>query len=163
MMNSAVLSGKIGRYIAFFNVSFDRLAAVACAKHQQLLSLSTFLQDQQRILQNLNSSLSVPNRPFHTDELQVTRQLEAEVDRLTSEMPPLREFLLPGGSEAAAYLHLSRTVCRRAERSFWEAVKEGGAGGVFLNRLSDYLFTAARYANYRQNIADITWRWRPTK
>lgn len=160
MMSLAVQLGKDFELSLFLRF---RLAAVACSKHQTLHDMTSFLQDQQRILQNLNSSLSVPNRPFKDDELEVTSQLETEIDRLTAQMPPLREFLLPGGSEAAAYLHLSRAVCRRAERSFWEAAKDGEAGGVFLNRLSDYLFTAARYANFRQNISDITWRWKPNK
>src|SRR6516225_8049923 len=78
--------------------------------------------------------------------------LEAEIDRLNAELTPLRSFVLPGGSAAAAYLHVARTVCRRAERLIAE-LKEKPEESVnpevlkYINRLSDYLFVASRYAN----------------
>ena len=77
-----------------------------------------------------------------------TLQLEQWIDTLDAELPPLRNFILPGGGGAAASLHVARAVCRRAERSVVPLVLEGecdGAAQVYLNRLSDYLFTAARY------------------
>ncbi len=78
--------------------------------------------------------------------------LESEIDRLNAELEPLKSFILPGGSAAAAYLHLARTVCRRAERIMVE-LKDAPGEGVsapslkYVNRLSDYLFVAGRYAN----------------
>ena len=88
-------------------------------------------------------------------------RLEAEIDELNAALPGLKSFVLPGGTAAAATLHLARTVCRRAER---EAVRlaEGGApvnaaALRYLNRLSDLLFVAARYANGR-GTAEVLWQ-----
>jgi cob(I)alamin adenosyltransferase len=109
-------------------------------------------------------------------------RLESSIDMMTAELPPLTQFILPGGSTMSAFFHLSRTVCRRSERlvaklldeSMGADVVSGGGGGgggsaspaaetdqralVYLNRLSDYLFTAARYVNLKAGIADLTWK-----
>ena len=87
--------------------------------------------------------------------------LEKEIDRLNADMQPLKSFILPGGFEAAAYLHLARTVCRRAERIIIELKDQAGESVTpeiiqYVNRLSDYLFVAARYANDK-GAADILW------
>jgi cob(I)alamin adenosyltransferase len=87
--------------------------------------------------------------------------LEVRIDDYTSKMPELKNFILPGGSVAAAHLHHARTVCRRAERLCVRLSREEFLGDhllKFLNRLSDYLFTAARMANYNQGIADVMWQ-----
>ena len=86
--------------------------------------------------------------------------LEQSIDRQTAELEPLKNFILPGGVPLAAHLHLARAVCRRAERSVLEqnelnAVREETR--IFLNRLSDWLFTAARTANRLANVEDIAW------
>jgi len=78
--------------------------------------------------------------------------LENQIDRLNAELSPLRSFVLPGGFPAAAYLHLARTVCRRAERLIAELMDQPDESVTpevlqYVNRLSDYLFVAARYAN----------------
>ena len=78
--------------------------------------------------------------------------LEGEIDRLNAELAPLRSFILPGGTPAAAYLHLARTVCRRAERMMVELNDKPGEGVTpaalkYVNRLSDFLFVAGRHAN----------------
>lgn len=96
--------------------------------------------------------------PLRVSEGQVAR-LEAEIDAMNSELEPLRSFILPGGSELAAYLHLCRTVSRRAERHATElAVEEevNPAAVKYLNRLSDWFFVAARIAN-DGGKADILW------
>lgn len=86
-------------------------------------------------------------------------RLEQWIDRLEAELPPLRRFILPGGSGAGALLHLSRTVCRRAER----AIASLGAGTVeahlltYINRLSDLLFVMARAVNHRTGQAETEW------
>ena len=87
--------------------------------------------------------------------------LEGEIDRLNSELAPLKSFILPGGTPASAYLHLARTVCRRAERTM-VALKDKPGEGVsepslkYVNRLSDYLFVAGRYVNDK-GAADVLW------
>lgn len=87
--------------------------------------------------------------------------LEGRIDAFDAELTPLKNFILPGGTPAAAQLHLARTVCRRAERlTVSLAIHEDVGGFVvrYLNRLSDYLFTAARIANHRAGIEDTPWR-----
>jgi cob(I)alamin adenosyltransferase len=88
--------------------------------------------------------------------------LEGEIDRINAEIAPLRSFVLPGGFAAAAYLHLARTICRRAERLIAELMDKPGESVTaevlkYVNRLSDYLFVAARYANDKGQ-ADVLWR-----
>jgi cob(I)alamin adenosyltransferase len=88
--------------------------------------------------------------------------LETEIDRLNAELAPLRSFVLPGGSPAAAHLHLARTICRRAERLAAELKDKAGESVTpevlkYLNRLSDYLFVASRYANGKGS-ADVLWK-----
>ena len=87
--------------------------------------------------------------------------LENEIDRLNADLAPLKSFILPGGSPASAYMHLARTVCRRAER-IMVALKDKAGEGVseaslkYVNRLSDYLFVAGRYANDK-GASDVLW------
>jgi cob(I)alamin adenosyltransferase len=93
-------------------------------------------------------------------EAQVTR-LESEIDRLNENLAPLRSFVLPGGGPAAAHLHLARTVCRRAERLMVELADAPGeevsaAALKYVNRLSDLLFVASRFAN-QMGSGDVLW------
>jgi cob(I)alamin adenosyltransferase len=87
-------------------------------------------------------------------------EFEQIMDTAEQELPPLRAFVLPAGTSVAASLHLARTICRRAERS---VVHLGHAENVpelfvvYLNRLSDLLFTLARLANHRDGVTDVTW------
>jgi cob(I)alamin adenosyltransferase len=88
--------------------------------------------------------------------------LESEIDRLNAELEPLRSFILPGGLPAGAYLHLARTICRRAERLIAELMDKADESVTpevlqYVNRLSDYLFVAARYANDK-GAMEILWR-----
>jgi len=85
--------------------------------------------------------------------------LERTIDRLETELSPLRRFILPGGSPAGALLHLARTVCRRAERRVVALGADSVEPGViiYLNRLSDLLFVMARAVNHRAGIAEAEW------
>jgi cob(I)alamin adenosyltransferase len=88
--------------------------------------------------------------------------LEAEIDRFNAALAPLRSFVLPGGSAAAAHLHLARTICRRAERLIAQLKDRPGetvSSEVlkYVNRLSDFLFVASRYANSR-GAGDVLWK-----
>ncbi len=86
--------------------------------------------------------------------------LERAIDTMESALTPLTTFILPGGSAAAAQLHIARTVCRRAERRV-VALEDGSPATqstiTYLNRLSDYLFVAARFANHKAGVADVPW------
>lgn len=88
--------------------------------------------------------------------------LERQIDVVTQTLPELKTFILPGGSQTAAFLHLARTVCRRAERAMVELKSLDGepVDGwllIYVNRLSDYLFTLARLANQLESIKDVPW------
>ncbi|AYM07710.1 cob(I)yrinic acid a,c-diamide adenosyltransferase [Agrobacterium radiobacter] len=121
----------------------------------------------QNDLFDLGADLATPDsgeplsyEPLRIVESQVTR-LENEIDELNAALEPLTSFVLPGGSAAAANLHLARTVCRRAERLMVElSVSENEivspAALKYANRLSDFLFVAARFAN-DAGKADILW------
>lgn len=87
-------------------------------------------------------------------------EMERWMDEAEAELVPLRTFILPGGGEAAARLHLARTVCRRAERraiSLAHLAHIDEQVIVYLNRLSDLLFTLARLANHRRGLPDVAW------
>ena len=101
-------------------------------------------------------------KPEHVPDLQDSRieQLEKWIDELDDELEPLKAFVLPGGSEAAATLHAARSVCRRAERRVVALAKHEEVEDVvvrYMNRLSDLLFTLARAANARLGTADVEW------
>jgi cob(I)alamin adenosyltransferase len=88
--------------------------------------------------------------------------LEQQIDQLNADLAPLRSFILPGGRPTAAYLHLARTVCRRAERLMVELADQPGedvtaAALKYVNRLSDYLFVAGRHANDK-GASDVLWQ-----
>ena len=89
-------------------------------------------------------------------------EVEAETRELNKELPPLREFVLPGGDETVARAHVARSAVRRAERAFWaeaehlSALVEAGAG-AYLNRLSDYFFVLARTAARESGVAEVVW------
>jgi cob(I)alamin adenosyltransferase len=88
------------------------------------------------------------------------REFEQIMDQLDAELPPLRAFVLPAGTSVATALHLARTVCRRAERSVVHLAHTDPVPELFLvylNRLSDLLFTLARLANLRAGVSDVTW------
>jgi cob(I)alamin adenosyltransferase len=85
---------------------------------------------------------------------------EREIDAMEADLPPLKNFVLPGGHPASAALQLARTVCRRAERALVSLHHEEPQRPEplrFLNRLSDYLFVAARWVNHRAGVADVPW------
>ncbi len=86
--------------------------------------------------------------------------LEADIDGLQEDLEPLSNFILPGGSEGAARLHLARTICRRAERLLVTLAREEQVGSytvAYVNRLSDLLFVACRTENADKGVEDVTW------
>ncbi|MEM9789080.1 MAG: cob(I)yrinic acid a,c-diamide adenosyltransferase [Planctomycetota bacterium] len=87
-------------------------------------------------------------------------ELERWIDDAHDHLPEMRNFILPGGSELAARLHVARTVCRRAERVTYTLAQEASIGGnvlQYLNRLSDLLFAMARHANHDNGVEDVPW------
>ncbi len=121
--------------------------------------LAATLTRIQHELFNLGGELSMPGSTLVTDEH--LRALEADVEALNRGLPPLRDFVLPGGSPAAAAAHVARAVCRRAERSVWAvhaAEPVNAAAPRYLNRLSDFLFVAARVLARAKGVREAQWR-----
>ena len=145
----------------------DELNAVLgwCATRVADPSIVERIEAIQHDLFSIGSVLATPKRgdgPTIPDvpEERVA-QMEAWMDAVDEELPALKSFVLPGGTEGGASLHVARTVCRRAERavvrlSEAEPVEEGVT--VYLNRLSDLLFTFARVENHRAGHGDVLWR-----
>jgi cob(I)alamin adenosyltransferase len=130
--------------------------------------LDAILARAQNDLFDLGADLATPapadGTPLPFEALRVTdaqvERLEREIDQLNADLDPLESFILPGGNAAATYLHLARTVCRRAERLAVALAQTGEVVGdpaiKYLNRLSDLLFVAARVAN-DGGKADVLW------
>jgi cob(I)alamin adenosyltransferase len=135
---------------------------------QGLEKLDAMLTRIQNELFDLGADLCVPDRgeKLEWEPLRILpkqyERLEAEIDELNAELSPLRSFVLPAGHAAAAQLHLSRTVCRRAERLIVELkaidgehVSEGAI--AYINRLSDFFFVASRWVNFKVADGDVLW------
>lgn len=126
--------------------------------------LDDFLAFSQSVLFELGAELATPSggkqRSSGICQDDITR-VETVIDKLEEELPPLKSFILPGGTQFAASLHLARTVCRRAERHAVMVVHAGEEVAeeplVFLNRLSDALFVLARVACLRAGEPDVAW------
>lgn len=110
------------------------------------------LHQVQAMLFNIGGNLPIDDR--------LTLELEQDMDRMSATLPPIRDFIYPGGCRAAAQCHVCRTVCRRAERRFVSLDKDRHIDASklrFLNRLSDYFFVLARKLNFVCNVTEKTW------
>lgn len=161
-----------GKRVAKYDPRIDAFGTVdetnACIGVARLHSegeLDHMLARIQNDLFDLGADLCIPEdgsetaaKALRISEAQVER-LEREIDAMNEKLQPLRSFVLPGGSAAAAHLHVARTVCRRAERLIVRLAKSEaiGPGAVkYANRLSDFLFVAARFANLSRG-GDVLW------
>jgi cob(I)alamin adenosyltransferase len=138
------------------------------ATSEKLRRLDAMLAVIQNELFDLGADLCVPDRgqKREWEPLRITaaqhQRLEAEIDELNADLSPLRSFVLPAGSPAATHLHLARTTCRRAERLMVALVTTPGEvvsadAMAYINRLSDFLFVASRYANQVDGPGDVLW------
>ncbi|MBR0719411.1 cob(I)yrinic acid a,c-diamide adenosyltransferase [Bradyrhizobium liaoningense] len=127
--------------------------------------LDAMLGRIQNDLFDLGADLAVPEREGKAERLRVVasqvERLERDIDALNDKLAPLTSFVLPGGTPAAAHLHVARTICRRAERVMVELASRpnepvGAAGIQYMNRLSDFLFVASRAANHN-GAGDVLW------
>ncbi len=120
------------------------------------------LTDVQHDLFDLGGELCIPGNIMVT--ALHTQRVETELDGFNEHLPPLAEFVLPGGGPGAAACHLARTVCRRAERLCWSLAREEAVGPdalIYLNRLSDLLFVVARVLARHESGGEVLWRRRP--
>lgn len=122
-------------------------------------SISASLLAIQHDLFDLGGEIAIPGHQLlNPDRVSV---LEQTLDTLNAELSPLREFILPGGTRAAALCHLARTICRRAERTLITLHREQEttpASLPYINRLSDLLFVMARHLNRIENAPDVLWK-----
>ncbi len=113
---------------------------------------------------DLATPLDAPTRTVVRMDAESVAWLEAAIDRMTAELPALSFFILPGGSPGGATIHVARTVCRRAERLTAQLQEQEAIGEQvlpYLNRLSDYLFTLARWENQQAGISEERWAVKP--
>ncbi len=147
--------------------SVDELNAILGTARSTGLSpkLDQMLDAVQHQLFSIGAELASPDPEQHKlkwDSNPHVAKLEDWIDSMEVALPPLRNFILPGGSPQAAHLHLARTICRRVEREIVRLGHDRRVSDVshiviFLNRLSDMLFVMARYANFELGVADTTW------
>ena|SRR5258705_8712052 len=157
--------------IAAYGTVDETNAAIGVARLQlpaDQAAVANMLARIQNDLFDLGADLCVPDKgeplpytPLRLKSAQVDR-LEREIDAMNDEMAPLASFILPGGSQAGAALHLARTICRRAERCIIDLKLTDGepvsdAVAHYINRLSDHLFVASRYVNAKGKN-DLLWR-----
>ncbi|MGI9264170.1 MAG: cob(I)yrinic acid a,c-diamide adenosyltransferase [Gammaproteobacteria bacterium] len=130
---------------------------LACANIQS--NIKTCLVEIQHDLFDLGGELCMPELTLVDDGF--IERLEKDLDGFNADLPPLKEFILPGGGQAASACHLARTVCRRAERRVWSLAhidKVNEAVPRYLNRLSDLLFVIARVLARAEQGQEVLWR-----
>jgi len=145
------------------------LLGMALAAPDVPADLAVVLRAVQNDLFDVGADLATPSQdaggpvPLRVSQAAVER-VEGWCDRFNEPLPPLRSFVLPGGVPTSVYLHLARTVLRRAERAAWALatpdLPDGGVHAValrYLNRASDLMFILARYANHKAGVADVLW------
>jgi cob(I)alamin adenosyltransferase len=138
------------------------LAAAALAEPEPSRLLADIQRDLLAVgsrLSDLRKASSASGEKARLSEEHVAR-LERAIDGMETSLPPLRAFILPGGSEAGARLHLARTVCRRAERRIVALAEREDVPPIllaYMNRLSDLLFVLARSVNHHAGAGEVTW------
>jgi cob(I)alamin adenosyltransferase len=133
-------------------------AAVVAAEMGEKLNI---VQNELFVIGSMLACADHPPEHLPVLEESSIGRLEMEIDAATEELEPLRNFILPGGSELAARLHVARGVCRRAERVIVAFSHDRPVAGViltYLNRLSDWIFVMARWGNFRAGVEDVPWK-----
>ena len=148
--------------------SFLGVAGISCQENAgqdpRIGLLAGMIRRVQHELFNLGSILATKPEDVHPKQARITpvevAQLEQEIDAMNEDLPPLRSFVLPGGSRLNAELHIARTVCRRAERLLVTLAREEEVPAEaiqYLNRLSDALFVWSRWANFVLRVPELLW------
>lgn len=149
------LNSVLGVVVAFLRQ--QRLIGIVQSIQNDLFSIGAELASPEPVRDDRSSGTH-----FSLSEDKV-KGLEPLIDELDAQLPPLRNFILPSGSRPAAFLHLARTVCRRAERAIVTLSRHEPVNPnilAYMNRLSDLLFVLARYANWQAGREELVWRSR---
>jgi len=156
--------GTVDELNAFIGQARESAQELSGARPAFAELVNTLLRVQHELF-NLGSILAtlpekvMPRQPRVTES--EVAALEQEIDRCNAVLPPLRSFVLPGGSRLCAELHICRTVCRRGERLAVTLAREGGVDAIsvrYLNRLSDALFVFSRWANVALEAPEVLWQ-----
>ncbi|KAG2228174.1 hypothetical protein INT45_009221 [Circinella minor] len=143
------------------------LALEFCEEQGDVEKLCEQIQWIQRCLQDIGANVATPRdnsnerklaRTVFDEEGKECAKLEEAIDEMYGQLPPLKQFILPSGGRASASLHVARTVCRRAERRVQPVARENlcdPSTAIFLNRLSDFLFAAARFAAMKKGKKEV--------
>jgi cob(I)alamin adenosyltransferase len=138
--------------LAISSVEDSTISQILTQIQNDLFRISAILATpDQKTNEKLNQNVSTEDIGY----------LETQIDNLDEQMPVLQNFILPGGTESAAHLHLARTVCRRGERYLIKLFHHDNINPdiiVYINRLSDLLFVMARFMNHLKNVPDIPWK-----
>lgn len=142
-------------------------------KTPELNSTRKQLETIQHALFDVGAALATPRTRAVNSKLDMTRfdhaaieLLEKWIDEIEAQLPPLKEFILPGGHHSGALLHLARSICRRAERRALPLHRNADVSDnvvIYLNRLSDYLFCASRYINFCTQAPETHWQHHKTE
>jgi len=156
---------KSDRRIDLYGTVDELNAAIGMAAVAVTGEVAARLREVQNDLFVIGSHLATPpespsmaHLPM-LDEMMIAR-LEMQIDAADAKLSPLKQFILPGGAEGAARLHLARTICRRAERLLVAAAMDWPIATIvvtYINRLSDWLFVMARLENAKAGVADVPW------
>lgn len=143
------------------------MAVAFLPPNKEMVSVKEQLEIIQNALFDLGAALATPRSTGNKAKLAKTRfdqnettLLEKWIDEMVDKLPPLHAFILPGGHRCGAFLHLARSIARRAERRSLPLYRNGDVSDsviIYLNRLSDYLFTLSRYVNFLSNSPETEW------
>ena len=152
--------GSVDELQSHLGLLYFKLSLLQPESSQRLQEVLELLQTVQTRLMDIGTSIATPSgsRYEATRFQSHEAELETMIDTLTAPLPPLRNFILPGGSESAALAHICRSVCRRAERYILTVPNPDATAVIYLNRLSDFFFTLARWLNYIQDVPDIVYQ-----
>jgi len=148
--------GSIDEFNSYIGLCVEEIREV---NHDGLLPIKIFLEYNQHRIFDLGGEISIPGFKI-INEGHVSK-LEVALDEMNTKLDPLENFILPGGHKLIAIFHLCRSICRRAERDLVSLQEEENINVEslrYLNRLSDYLFVAARYTAYVLKIDEVLWQ-----
>ncbi|EKR81808.1 cob(I)yrinic acid a,c-diamide adenosyltransferase [Leptospira interrogans] len=155
---------KSDRRVELYGTADELNSTIGVVK--SFLRKESILHSSLEIIQNLLFELGAELAGFRPKQESCILEeditfLENQIDQMQEKLEPLKKFILPGGTKAAAFLHISRTVSRKLEREMVKFKEEGleilSSPMIFINRLSDYFFVAARFANLEENIQEPLW------